>query len=136
MKNSPQANGFVLHETIMAMALTGVLVVAIAQLLTMVVQQQRRSRQYAVAVREAGNLMEDLVSRSWADTTAEKLDSVDVSPACARCLPDASLAVEVVDEGQDVRRIGLQIQWLRPSGTRGDPVRLVGWKFRNEEDAR
>jgi len=134
MKNLPRPTGFVLHETLMALALAMALVVAVAQLLTMVIQQRRWSRQYAVAVRETGNLMEDLVSRSWAETTAEKLNSVDVSPEATRCLPDASLAVEVVDEAEDRRRISLQIQWLRPSGTRGEPVRLVGWKFRNEED--
>ena len=134
MKNLPRPTGFVLHETLMALALAMALVVAVAQLLTMVVQQRRWARQYAAAVRETGNLMEDLVSRSWADTTAEKLNAVAVSPECTGCLPDVSLAVEVVDEGEDVRRISLQIEWLRPSGNRGEPVRLVGWKFRNEEE--
>ena len=134
MKNPPRSTGFVLHETLMAMALSMALVVAVAQLLTMVVRQRRWARQYAVAVREAGNLMEDLVSRSWAETTAEKLNSVDVSSACTRCLPSVDLAVDVVDQGHDVRRISLQIEWLRPSGNRGEPVRLVGWKFRNQED--
>ena len=118
----------------MAVALAMALIVGIAQLLTMVSQQRRLARQYAVAVREAGNLMEDLVSRSWADTTAERLASVDLSEACRRCLPDASVEVNVVPESDDARRIGIRIEWLRAPGHRGRPVCLVGWKFRHEED--
>lgn len=126
--------GFILHEALMAVALAMALVVGIAQLLTLVSQQRRLARQYAVAVREAGNLMEDFVSRSWVDTTPEQLASVELSEACRRCLPDASVEVNVVPESDDVRRIGIRIEWLRAPGNRGRPVCLVGWKFRHEED--
>jgi len=118
----------------MAVALAFALVVGIAQLLTMVSQQRRLARQYSVAVREAGNLMEEMVSRSWADTTAERLASVDLSEACRRCLPDASVDVKMTPESDDARRISVQIKWLRAGGPRGRPVCLVGWKFRHEED--
>ncbi len=134
MKNPIPSAGFILHETIMAVALSLALVVSIAQLLTMVAQERRRGHQHAVAVREAGNLMEHLVSRRWSDTTAEQLASVALSQACSRCLPDAGLAVDVLDEGDDVRRIGVRIEWGGVSGRRARSVRLVGWKFRNEED--
>ena len=134
MKNPIPPAGFILHETIMAVALSLALVVSIAQLLTMVAQQRRLGHQHAVAVREAGNLMEDLVSRRWSDTTAGELASVDLSPACSRSLPDAGLAVDVEDEGDDVRRISVRIEWGRASGRRARSVRLVGWKFRNKED--
>jgi uncharacterized membrane protein YccC len=133
---SPRTTGFILHEALMAVALAMALVVSIAQLLTMVSQQRRLARQYAVAVREAGNLMEDLVSRNWADTTAERLASVELSAACRRCLPDASLEVKVAPESDEVRRIGIRIEWLRAAEHRGPPVCLVGWKFRHQEDGR
>jgi len=134
MKSPPRPAGFILHEALMAVALALALVVGIAQLLTMVVQQRRLARQYSAAVREAGNLMEDFVSRSWADTTAERLASVALSEGCCRCLPEASVEVNVVAEGDDARRIAIQIEWLRAPGHRGRPVCLVGWKFRHEED--
>ena len=134
MKNSIRPAGFILHETIMALALTLALVVGIAQLLTMVAQQRRLARQYAAAVQEAGNLMEDLVSRPWDDTTAGRLASVELSQACSRCLPDAKLAVDVEDESDDTRRISVRIEWGSASGRRGEPVRLVGWKSRVQEE--
>ena len=134
MRNPARPAGFILHETLMALALAMALVVGIAQLLTMVAQQRRVARQYSVAVREAGNLMEEFVSRSWPDTTAERLASADLSEACRSCLPDAGLEVAVVPESDDARRISIQIEWLRAGPHRGRPVSLVGWKFRHEED--
>jgi len=134
MKSPIRPAGFVLQETIMAVALSLALVVGVAQLLSMVAQQRRLARQYAVAAQEAGNLMEDLVSRSWAQTSAEQLASVGLSPPCSRCLPDAKLALEVADENSGVRRIRARIDWRRAPGRGGRPVCLVGWKFREEEN--
>ncbi len=135
MKRSKRPAGFILYEAIMAVALSLTLVVGIAQLLNMVAQQRRLARQYAVAVQEAGNLMEDVVSRSWDGTTAEQLASVTLSQACEACLPDAELTVDVADEGDDVRRIRVRIEWRCAAGRR-EPVGLVGWKHRHEENDR
>lgn len=134
MNRSHRQAGFVLQESIMAMALSMALIVGVAELLTMVAQQRRLARQQAVAAREVGNLMEELVSRRWDDTTAVGVASAELSPQCDRCLPNAELALDVVDESDDVRRISLRIDWGDASGGRGRSVRLVGWKFREEGD--
>jgi type II secretory pathway pseudopilin PulG len=134
MKSTVRPAGFILHESLMAIAMAMALVVGIAQLITLVTQQRRLARQSSVAMREAGNLMEDLVSRNWTETTAEKLASVELSDSARRCLPDAAVKVSVVSEDDDVRRIGIEIGWARTSEHRGRPVCLVGWKFRPEED--
>ena len=134
MNRSHRQAGFVLQESIMAMALSMALIVGVAELLTMVAQQRRLARQQAVAAREVGNLMEELVSRRWDDTTAVGVASAELSPQCDRCLPNAELALDVVDESDDVRRISPRIDWGDASGGRGRSVRLVGWKFREEGD--
>lgn len=120
----------------MALALAMVVVVGAAELLSVVVQQRRTAGQHALAVAEAGNLMEEIVSRPWPETTAEQLKSLQLSEACRRCLPDARLAVDVAEE-DGARRIGIRIDWRRFQGEsrRGRPVRLVGWKFPDEEAA-
>ncbi len=133
MKHSIRSAGFVLHETIMAVTLSLALVVGIAQLLSMVAQQRRLARQYAVAVQEAGNLMEDVVSRPWDQAGPEQLASVTLSEACDSCLPDAELTMNVADESDGVRRIGIRIEFSSAAGRR-EPVRLVGWKHRREEN--
>jgi hypothetical protein len=137
MKTSSRSAGFLVHEAIMALALAMAVVVGAAELLSVVAHERRAAGQYALAVAEAGNLMEDIVSRPWADTTAERLESIELSDACRRCLPDARVAVDVAEEERGARRISIRIDWLRfhEEGRRGGPVRLVGWKFPDEEAA-
>jgi len=118
----------------MAVALSLALVVGIAELLNIVAAERRVARQYAAAVAEAGNLMEEIVSRPWDETSAEQVSSISLSPAASRRLPDAKLSVDSTEEEDGVRRIRVTIDWRTPSGGRHKPVRLVGWKFRQKED--
>jgi Tfp pilus assembly protein PilV len=125
--------GFILQEVLIAILIALAAMVGVAQLLAMVAQQRRLVQQRTVAVQEAGNLMEDFASRPWAEITAEKLADVRLSDACQRCLPDATLHVEVNSEDADSQRISIRIDWPTAAGSRGEPVRLVGWRFRDEE---
>lgn len=117
----------------MAVALAMALLAGLAQLLGMVTQQRRLVRQEVVARTEAGNLMENLASRRWNEIGSEQVASLGLSEECQRSLPDGKLRIEVVSEDQDTKRISLRIDWLCASGRRSQPVRLVGWIYRNEE---
>ncbi len=117
----------------MAVGLAMALVAGVAQLLIIVAQQRHQARQYAAASREAGNLMESLMSRSWDDTTS-KSASVELSEGIASQLPEGSVSVEVADEDQGVRRITLQIEWESGPERARESVRLVGWKFQAGEE--
>lgn len=127
--------GFVVHEAILALALAVTLVVGVTQLLVLVAQQRRLAREQTVAQEEAGNLLETLMTRSWDDTTAQRLAAVELSPECRRWLAEAQLRVEVNDEAADVRRIALELAWRPFCGGRAAPLRLTGWKFRATEVA-
>jgi hypothetical protein len=131
-KRYARRGGAVLHEALMAIAVSVTVLAGVAQLLALVAQQRRLGEQRAVAVREASNLMEDFVSRAWDEITGEKLAQTKVSEVCRRCLPDPQLRVEVSPEPDDSRRISIQINWRTAAGRPGEPVRLVGWKFREE----
>lgn len=117
----------------MAVALSVAFVAGVAQMLATVAQQRRSMGQYTAAMNEAGNRMEELMSRPWTETTSEQAASLSLSPECRNRLPDGKLHVDIDEEGEDTRRISIRIDWRRASGGRGEPVRLVGWKFRNEE---
>ena len=111
----------------MAVGLAMALVAGVAQLLVIVAQQRHQAGQYAVATREAGNLMESLISRSWDDTTTKSSASVELSEGSASQLPEGSVSVEVAEEDQGVRRITLQIEWESGPERARESVRLVGW---------
>ncbi|NUQ61604.1 MAG: hypothetical protein HUU20_03895 [Pirellulales bacterium] len=133
MKTMNHPAGFILKESIMAVALASAAVVGVAQLLATAAGQRRWANQETVAIQEAGNLMEDFVSRPWEETSAQRLASAELSRECRRCLPGAKLQVDVSDEDDRTRQIRLRIQWQRPSGEPGEPVRLVGWKSPDAE---
>ncbi len=118
----------------MAVGLSMALVVIVAQLLVMASQQRRLARQYAVATQEAGNLMEAVIARSWNDTASKALSALSLSETGHKQLPEAKLTVDVAKEENDVRRITVRIEWQSGSERPRDCVRLVGWKYRTEED--
>ena len=135
MTRQRKQRGFILHEAMMAVGLALVLVVGTTQLLLMVSQQQRLARQQVVADQAAGNLMEQIASTPWEETTSEKLASIALPEPSITQLPDANLSVDVVDEDPATRRITIAIEWQNAPGYTSESVRLVGWKFRAEEDA-
>lgn len=127
--------GATIGEATIAIGLSVVVLGGVAQLVSVTSNQQRISEQRAAAVREVGNLMEDLMSRSWTDVTPEKMAEVEPSEWCRQTLPDATLGVDVKSEGEsdEVKRISIQIDWRNTVGDRGEPVRLVAWRYRYEE---
>lgn len=118
----------------MAVGLSMALVVIVAQLLVMAAHQRRLARQYAVATQEAGNLMEAAGARSWNATTSKILSTLTLSETCRGQLPEPRLTVDVAEEETDMRRITIRIEWQSGSERPRDCVRLVGWKYRTEED--
>lgn len=135
LARNQRRKGFLLQEAMMALALVIAILAGLAQLLGMVAQQRRLARQQAVAMAEAGNLMEELASRSWSRIDAKQVASLGLSAECRRVLPDGQLHVDVVEEDQDTKRISVRIDWRGAAGRRSVPVRLVGWSYRREEAA-
>jgi hypothetical protein len=130
--------GATLQEAIIAVTITIAVVTGITQLCAVAAVQRRTAEQRTLAAWEAGNLMEDLVSRPWSEMTPEKMAAVELSEACRRELPEAKVRVEAAPEGEagDVLRIQVQIDWKNAAGERGKPVRLVAWRYRDEETER
>ncbi|MHB8897271.1 MAG: type IV pilus modification PilV family protein [Thermoguttaceae bacterium] len=126
--------GFILHEALMAVGLSMALVVAAAQLLVMAAQQRRLARQYAAATLEAGNLMEEMISRTWDDSNSQSLAKIELPDHVRRDLPGASLSVDVADEDRQTRRITLRLQWQSGAERARESVRLVAWKFLSGEE--
>jgi Tfp pilus assembly protein PilV len=119
----------------MAVGLAMALAVGIAQLLVIVAQQRRLARQQEVATREAGNLMERVAARSWDDTTTAALESTALSENASVWLPGGEVSVDVIEEEPDVKRMTVEIRWQSGSESRAESARLVGWKFRAQEES-
>jgi len=133
-KRQPR-HGSLVHEAVMGIALTLAVMAGVAQLVTLVALQRRTTEQRSLAALEAGNVMEQWMARPWAEVTPEQAANAALSEVCRRDLPEARLQVAVEPEGDAdaVRRIRVQIDWLDNARHRGEPVRLVAWRHRDEE---
>jgi Tfp pilus assembly protein PilV len=136
--NPRRRRGATLQEAIIAVTITIAVITGIAQLCAVAAVQRRVAEQRTLATWEAGNLMEDLVSRPWSEMTPEKLAAAELSDACRQNLPEAKARVEATPEGDggEVVRLNVQIDWQNAAGQRVKPVRLVAWRYRDEEATR
>jgi hypothetical protein len=131
----PSRRGFIIQEASVALILALALFAGLAQLMVMLAHQRRGTEQRLLAIHEVANVMEDVMSRPWAELTAETVGPVDLTTAVAAELQDANLEVQIRDDDEsDGRRlIAVQLDWLQPNGTPARSVRLVAWKFRDLE---
>lgn len=134
--NSRKRRGATMTEATIAVVIAAAVLAGVAQLVAMASHQRRVSEQRATAVREVGNLMENLMSRAWAEITPENAAAIELSNECSENLPDARLRVEVSSDGDESKRIDIRIDWRNTANQRGKPVQLTAWRFSDEEAER
>lgn len=129
------SGGMAVVEAIVGLVISLAVLATIAHLLALAAGQRRVTEQRAVAVLEAGNLMEQIMARPWTELVTEKLGQMALSESCRQRLPDARLRVEGTAEGEpaSARQIRIQIDWQDRAGQRVRPVQLVAWRYAAEE---
>lgn len=126
--------GTLTNEAIMAIALAVTLLAGLAQFLAVTVVQRRVREQRVCAQREAGNLMERLMSRSWSNLTPELASETKLSRIGQATLKDGQVQIRLREEQQPMpaKRIEIRIDWQTGTGARAVPVTLVAWKYARE----
>ena len=153
MANHPRRlrnRGLIAHEAAIALVLTGAILVSVVQFLAFSAQQSRTRHQRLAATREAANLMEQLMARSWDQLTPASVSGIELSAGCQETLPDAQLEISIADQadapaspvtatvndtriGGGVKQLHITSAWHQASGNREAPVHLVAWKYGREE---
>lgn len=128
-------HGSILVEALMAVVIATSVIVGATQLLLVAANQRRSAEQWLLATREAGNLMEDLMTRSWMELSAPAQREPELSPLCRERLPEAQAQIEVFPEvdSERVLRISVEIQWRSGMRAHRETVRLVAWRYRPAE---
>jgi Tfp pilus assembly protein PilV len=134
-------SGITILELTIALLLVGVVLGGLAQLLAAVASQRRESERRMAAIHEAANQMERLAVLSWSDLNSENTAPWKLSEEAADVLPSGALAIEVSDveltgEGAALpaRRVTVEVAWQNSAGAMVAPVRLVAWRFPQEEE--
>lgn len=127
--------GSVSHEAVLAVALAITVLVGVAQMLALVSQERRAADLQNTANREAGNVMESLMSRPWNQLTPEAVADWPLSEVCRRRLPNAQLTIEIASpqDTPDAKRIQIGVHWHSPKAASNNAVNLVAWRYRTEE---
>jgi hypothetical protein len=123
-----------IHEALMAITLTGVLLAGISQLLGLAMQQRHAAQQRFVARHEIANLMEEAISRPWTETTTEGLASVRPSQSSDGRLPAAQHHIRVVNESDSIRRVHIELSWLTRHSNQRQSLSLVGWRYQAQKE--
>lgn len=125
--------GTIMFEAAIAMLLCGAVTLTVVQLMAFSAHQARSRNQRLVATHEVGNLMEQLMARSWETLTMEATTSIALSKTCLDTLPDAQLDINVAPDGEKAKQVSVTISWHQGSGMPEAPVHLVAWKHARQE---
>lgn len=129
--------GTVVHEAAIAMILVAAILTSVVQILAISARQSRARHLRLTATGEAGNLMEQLMARSWEQLTPEAVAAIQLSADCQTILPDPRLKIEITPSddisGGRAKQLAIEIAWRDASGSDAAPIHLVAWKYPRPE---
>ena len=136
LHNLKRRAAFSMTEMVVTLAITGAIMVGGAQLMTFATRHSRAVENHRLAATEAGNVMEQAMTRPWTEIAADgpALTDLTLSDTCRQALPDGRLSVTVVGEaGMPARRITVHIDWAVNATHRSQGVQLVAWRYPLQE---
>ena len=125
--------GAVVHEAIIATLLATMVIVGAAEVMVAVSKQNREVKRRSFARREAANLMEEAMLVPWQELAADAGRSFELSAAANNHLPNAKLAVGVVEGDADAMRVTIEVTWGDGGEALARPMRLVAWRHPPKE---
>lgn len=126
--------GFSVVELMVATSLLATAFALLAPTLSWVRHQRRLADDRQLALLELSNVAERLALVPYDELTVERLTEANLSPEGAAALPTAKFTASLAEEDDPpAKRITLNLAWqadgVRPSA----PLRLVIWRFSEEE---
>ena len=98
-------------------------------------RERRQTERRQIAIVEVENLMERAVALPFDEVQQSTVDKFTLSESAIRQLPDAILQFKVsnADDVQQMKKIGIQLDWKNDQGIRAMPVRLTSWVCLKEQ---
>ncbi len=126
--------GTITHEAAMAIVMAVAVIAGTVQVLAVISHQRREIDRRSIAVREAGNLLEEIAARPWSELTEDKLSTLALSDECKSVLREPRLRIAVDPEPDGAgKHISVEIDWLTGQDQRALPLRLAVWRYSSEE---
>lgn len=117
-------------ETAIGVTLAAIMMIGVAQLVSLEVRQRHEARAMRGATQAAANLLERLMALPWEDLNSETANALQLSSHVTALLdePQLLVTVEPVADAVATRRITVQIDWINRAGQRVTPIQLTAWR--------
>ena len=120
--------------TTMAIVMATAVIAGAAQVLAVISHQRRDIDRRSTAIREAGNLLEEIAARPWSELTEAELSALTLSDECSATLREPRRRITVAPEPAGAgKRISVEIDWLTGQDQRALPLRVAAWRYPMEE---
>lgn len=127
--------GTVIYEAVIAIMLATAVIVGVTEVMVVVAKQRREVARRTTARREAGNLMEEMMTRNWDQLVVDAETELALSEGAKRQLPAANgtMHVAAVDDDTAAKRVSIRIAWGEQRNVDRQSLLLVTWRYRPEE---
>ena len=124
-------SGYSLFEIIISLGVLAVVLVVVAQSVTLVARQRRVTQRRQLALQAAENSMERLFTLPWVELSTEKLMGEALPREFTSGLPGAALKIDVDEEAgpPSAKRLQVEVSWTDTGRMVGRPVRLTAWRY-------
>lgn len=131
MAGRVKTRGTTLFEATMALAIIGLSLTALVQLLVPVQHQRRMIERRSLALLEAANVLENLMNAPLAELAPERIRELRLSEAAAAQIRGGSLVVEVAEPSGTpaARRLRVTVQCDGPDGAPETLGQLTAWRY-------
>lgn len=131
MAGQAKTRGTSLLEATLALAVIGLSLMTLVQLLSSVQHQRRMIERRSLALIEAANVLERLMNLPATELTPEKIRELRLSDSAAAQIPGGTLTVEITDPSgsPSARRLLVTVQGDGPDGAPMTLGHLSAWRY-------
>lgn len=123
-------NGITVTELVVSAALLSATLLLGIQTLHLASKQQRVSRSQRLALQEASNAMERMMTLPYDELVPVATQQVKLAPSAGHLLPNATLQIEVTPLSDErAKKVAVTVMWGEQRGPVRAPQSLVAYRY-------
>lgn len=127
----PARRGLMLMEVVVSMAMLGVVLATVAQVIQWSAVEHRTAQRKRCALETARSLLDELSAKDWSAINSENASRLRIPRESAQFLIDPRLKMAVATQSGLLpsKRISVELTWSNGPGRASEQVQLSTWVF-------